>query len=85
MDAAWHVLISLMCASNRHLPYRGFAPQDSITHPQTLVENECVMAVVTQLYLGKFLKINYMFRPLIMWALIRLKQEIIEKITQDST
>jgi hypothetical protein len=41
-----------------------------------LVENECVMAVVTEVYLGKFLKINYMFRPLTEWAIIRLKQEI---------
>jgi hypothetical protein len=42
------------------------------------------MTVVTQLYLGKFLKINYMFRPLIEWTIIRLKQEITEKITQDN-
>jgi hypothetical protein len=27
---------------------------------------------------------NYMFRPLIEWAIIRLKQEIKEKITQDN-
>jgi hypothetical protein len=32
------------------------------------------MAVVTQLYLGKFPESNYMFRPLIEWAIIRLKQ-----------
>jgi hypothetical protein len=40
-----------------------------------VVENECVMTVVTQLYLGKPPENNYMFRPLIEWAIIRLKQE----------
>jgi hypothetical protein len=48
-----------------------------------LVEN-VYMAVVTQPYFGKFLNINYMFWPLIEWAIIRLKQEITEKITLDN-
>jgi hypothetical protein len=33
---------------------------------------------------GKISEINYMFRPLLEWAIIRLKQEITEKITQDN-
>jgi hypothetical protein len=49
-----------------------------------LVENNCVMTVVTQLYLGKYPENNYMFRPLVEWAIIRLKQEITEKITDDN-
>jgi hypothetical protein len=48
----------------------------------SLVENERVMTVETQLYLGKFLKTTTRFGPELSGPITRLKQEITEKFSQ---
>jgi hypothetical protein len=38
------------------------------------------MAIVTQLYFQIVIEINYMFRPISVWAIIRLKLEYLRKL-----